>query len=113
VRSDVDYAQGIETGRRRSGRVARRAGGAYFMRDALAQVQPKIGPTLVDALPRGPAAVNHAMEGLAHDVLLAATQLLTTRVYGAPVPRGRSGRARWSRTGNLRRSLHTVRGARL
>jgi hypothetical protein len=113
VRSDLVYAPGIETGRGRGGRLARRAGGAYFMRDALAHVQPRIVPALVDALPRGPAAVTHTMEGLAHDVLTRATELLTQRVYGSPIPRSPGGRARWARTGNLRRSLHTVRGARL
>lgn len=58
------YAYGIETGRRRDGRRARAAGGAFFMRkgvqDAYKAAPGIIGP----AIPKGPAAVGQAKRKL-------------------------------------------------
>lgn len=94
VGTAVVYAWGIEFGRRRDGRLARRAGGAFMLTRALQQVKPEITPVLAKALPAGAAATERALLGIgfrAEALAKAAT----------PV-----------QTGNLRRSLHTVKGPR-
>lgn len=90
VGSPLRYAFGIETGRHRGGRLARRAGGAYYLRDAFRAVQPRIRPALVAALPKGAQAVLQAMRKLGYDVEREAKERVPVR------------------TGTLRRSLHTV-----
>jgi hypothetical protein len=60
VRSTVPYAFGIETGRRRSGRLARAAGGAYMFRKGLAEVRPLIKATIGPALLQGSMQVGAA-----------------------------------------------------
>src|SRR5215210_5698836 len=53
VGSDLPYAFGIETGRTRRGRLARRAGGAYMLRRGLDDAKPRIKPLIVAAFERG------------------------------------------------------------
>lgn len=94
VGTSVVYAHGIEFGRRRSGRLARAAGGALMLTGALEAVMPSIGPTLADALPNGDAAADKALLGLGYKVEAIAKAR-------TPV-----------RSGHLRRSIHTVQGPR-
>lgn len=94
VGTAVVYSWGVEFGRRRSGRLARAAGGAFMLTRGLQSIAPKIAPTLADALPDGDKAVNKALLGLGLAVEAFAKSATPTR------------------TGNLRRSLHTVQGMR-
>lgn len=90
VGTAVVYAHGIEFGRRRNGRLARRAGGAFMLTGALESIQPRIKPALARALPEGQQAVRDALLRLGYQVEAAAKPR-------TPV-----------KTGNLRRSIHTV-----
>lgn len=112
VGTDLEYAWGIEFGRKRNGQLARKLGGSFALTDAFEQVQPRIGPEIAWAL-----AVKWAKGGnarglvatliaLGNDVLTRTKELLVERVYGVPIPTGRSGKERWRRTGQLRRSYH-------
>lgn len=94
VGTPLVYGWGIEFGRKRGGGLARRAGGAFYLTGALAQVKPRIRKALTAALPFGASAVLDAAKKLGFDV----ERLAKERV---PV-----------RTGTLRRSLHTVVGPR-
>jgi hypothetical protein len=48
------YAYGIETGRKyHSGRLARRAGGAFMLAGGLEEARPRIGPLYLAAILRG------------------------------------------------------------
>lgn len=89
VGSPLKYAFGIETGRHRSGRLARRAGGARMLTRGLQSVHSRIKPTVVAALPHGRAAARAAVLRLGYDVQRFAQA--HTPVVG----------------GGLRRSLHT------
>ena len=86
------YAPGIETGRTRSGRVARRAGGAFMLTRAVQQVAPTVVPALVAALPQGADATRRALLGRGVAIAEAARP-------GTPV-----------RTGNLRASFVAATG---
>jgi hypothetical protein len=57
VGSDLPYAFGIESGRTRRGRLARRAGGAYMMRQGLEDAKPRIRPLIVSGFEQGPSIV--------------------------------------------------------
>lgn len=89
VGTNLVYAYGQHQGTYRSGRLARRGGGTYFLTRAAAVVAPSAGPILAAALPNGPAAVGRAMEAIGFRVHAAAGPL-------API-----------RTGALRQSIHT------
>lgn len=92
------YAYGIETGRKyRSGKLARRAGGAWMLRTGLRAVQGQIQPEIAQALPKGPQAVLSALLRLGHRVEAVAKPL-------TPVGKVRGG--------TLRRDLHTTAGRR-
>lgn len=94
VGTAVVYAWGIEFGQSRSGRPRRAAGGARMLTGALQAVRADIEPTIAAALPKGEDATVKAMMGLGYRVEAIAKA-------ATPV-----------RTGNLRRSLHTVAGPR-
>jgi len=94
VGTAVVYAWGIEFGKRRSGRAARAAGGAFMLTGALKAIQPDIGPTLEGALLAGEDATRKALLGLGYRVEALAKSHTPAR------------------TGNLRRSIHTVAGSR-
>lgn len=89
VGTNLPYAYGQHQGRYRSGRLARRRGGTYFLTRALERVQSTIAPAVAAALPRGPVAAVRALLGRGHALHAEAGPL-------TPV-----------RTGSLRRSLHT------
>ena len=109
--SNVVYAYGIEFGQKRKGGLARRAGGSFALTDAYKAVKPDIAREVRDALPGGPSAVLAALKALANDVLTGTKEKLKERVYGLPIPVGsRSGKAKWRRTGTLRRSYHVEVG---
>jgi hypothetical protein len=88
VGTDLKYGFGIETGRHRGGRLARRAGGAFYLRDALNSVKATLEADLTTALPHGPEAILRAMTKVGYDVQREAQHLV-------PVV-----------TGSLRRSIH-------
>lgn len=102
VGSDLVYAAGIETGRRRSGRVARKAGGVFFMRNALEQVthsgsvQGAIGD-----LPNNPDALRGIRQKLANAVAERARKILVPFNYSPSTRR---------HTGNLARSIRVTSG---
>lgn len=68
VGSGLAYAYGIETGRHRGGRLARRAGGAHMLQRALDSVAPSIPAAVARALPRGAGAVDQALRKIAFEV---------------------------------------------
>jgi hypothetical protein len=83
IGSRLPYAYGIETGFTRSGRVARRAGGAWMLRDAKEAVRSQIEPVLAAALPHGPSAVDAAFRRLGAFAVQAArarTPVVTGRL---------------------------------
>lgn len=86
------YAPGIETGRTRAGRVARRAGGAFMLAGGVQTVLPTIGPALLEALPQGADPTRRAMLG--RGVAIAEAARPRTPV----------------KTGNLRASFVAVAG---
>lgn len=105
VGSNLPYAYGIHEGRHRGGRLARRAGGVPYLTLGLDRVRDEIAPTIARAIPQGPSAVLGAFARVGNDVARGAVESLTSTVYAGPT-RG------WSRTGQLRRSIHTVIGRR-
>ncbi len=90
VGSPLNYAFGIETGRHAGGRLARRAGGAFYLRDAAASVQQSLKRDIAHALPKGPEATLAALKKIGFDVERKAKALV-------PVV-----------TGTLRRSIQTI-----
>ncbi len=106
VGTHLKYAFGIEFGRHRGGKLARRAGGSFALTGSFLRVQPRIKPTLAEALPKGPGATLQALKALGLQVLAGTLDILTNTVYATPIPVSRTGKPRWRRTGNLRRSYH-------
>lgn len=98
VGSNAPYAGGIETGRTQSGRTARAAGGLFFLQAGKDAAQSRL-PEIAEAVFRGPEAVFDAGAKVAHVALAESMAKLSPFPYS---PRTRR------RTGNLRRSLHTV-----
>jgi hypothetical protein len=90
VGSPLVYAFGIETGRHRGGRLARRAGGAFYLREAYQTVQPRIASTVADVIDQGGDATLRALLGLGYDMQREAQNRVPVR------------------TGTLRRSIHTA-----
>jgi len=60
----LPYAYGIETGRHRGGRLARRAGGAYMFRRGIDEVKAQAPAILGPAILKGPASVGQAKRKL-------------------------------------------------
>jgi hypothetical protein len=90
VGSNLVYAYGIEFGKHRNGRLARRAGGAFMLTNALKAVRPEIA----DIFSRmGTSGFDFAMA-----LYRLGLRLQTIAMGNTPV-----------RTGSLRRSMHTVR----
>ncbi len=109
--TDKVYGWGIEFGEHRNGKLARRAGGSFSLTSAFATIRPRIAPELRQALPQGSGRVLATLKALGNDVItLTKTNLLAT-VYSLPIPRTRTGKPKWRRTGDLRRSYH-VEGPR-
>lgn len=84
VGSDLPYAYGIETGRRRDGRIARKAGGLWFLSGAARDVGPGAADTIVRSLDRGVPGVDGALRIVA--------MRLTQRARQLEAPANRSGR---------------------
>jgi len=89
VGSNLKYAFGIEFGRHRGGRLARSAGGAFFLKKGLDSIKDSLPRDIGNALANG-SSVYDAM-------LKNALQLQNVAMANTPV-----------NTGSLRRSLHTV-----
>lgn len=92
--SDRPYAYGIETGRHRSGRLARRAGGAFMFRDGIAAVRPRVPAALGKALLQGSAAVDAAKRQLNADAVAEVqrrTPVRTGRLRASVRASGRPG----------------------
>lgn len=79
VGSDLIYAWGIETGRTRGGRVARKAGPAHYLQGALQRVEPQLRAKYARALEEGPAAVDRATEQAGRDLVAAARSIVPVR----------------------------------
>jgi hypothetical protein len=88
--ADAVYAYGMETGHFASGKLARRAGGAFFMRDAVDSLRRSFTSSLAQAIPHGSAAV-HAAQDAETRVAVGVAQ------ENAPV-----------RSGNLRSRIFSV-----
>lgn len=91
VGSNLVYAYGIEFGRTRSGRLARRAGGAFMLSNALNEIRPSVNDILRSALAGDVPNLGDALYKL-------GLRLQTIAMGQTPV-----------RTGSLRRSMHTVK----
>jgi hypothetical protein len=88
VGSSLVYAYGIEHGRHRSGRLARRAGGAFYLTRALAAVRGELAGEVVRVLRVSGGDPRRLLLGLGYRVQAAAMPLVPVR------------------TGTLRRSVH-------
>lgn len=92
IGSALPYAYGIETGRHRDGRLARRAGGAHYLAAGLATARTSAGTEITAALPKGAGAVNLAMGRLGRRAQQRAQGVVPVR------------------TGALRNSIRVVPG---
>lgn len=81
--SSLPYVYGIETGRRRSGRLARRAGGAWMFQRGLARSQDQLASMVADGLPYGPGGINAAVQRWGRNVALPAIRSYTPVRTGA------------------------------
>lgn len=90
VGSPLQYAYGIETGRRRSGRLARRAGGVFYLTRAYNDELPHMRSRIVAGLERGPSGVLDELKRIGFDVERRAKDYVV-RV-----------------TGTLQRSIQTI-----
>lgn len=79
--SPLVYAFGIETGYHRRGGLARAAGGAFMMREGLADVKDRIGPLISASFEGGPSAVPLAEANIGR-MVVAAVQRRTPVVSG-------------------------------
>lgn len=71
ISSNLPYTYGIETGRHRRGGLARRAGGAYMLREGLADTEEHMGDLIVESFARGPSAVPLAEANIGRMVVAA------------------------------------------
>ena len=68
VATSIVYAFGMEFGRYRSGRLARRAGGSFALTGSFQEVAPGLVAALAQAVPQGAAAVRQALTKAATDI---------------------------------------------
>lgn len=94
VGSALPYAYGIETGRTRGGRLARRAGPANFLRGAIGRVEPRLRAVVSDALLDGGDAAERAIAQAGEALVEEAQRLVPVR------------------SGRLRRSIRAIRTGR-
>jgi hypothetical protein len=90
VGSALPYAYGIETGRHRSGRLARRRGGVWYLRNSFNANQRFIAERVSKALIDGPTAVSHAFRTAVGHIESGARDRVVVK------------------TGRLRSSIHAV-----
>jgi hypothetical protein len=98
VGSNLEYAYGIETGRHRGGRLARRAGGVFYLTRAYQFVRSSLAKRIAGALEEGPDAVEKELMAIGHDIERAAKgyvvritgtlQRSITAVFGGRAARG-------------------------
>jgi hypothetical protein len=81
--SALPYAFGIETGRKRSGALARRKGGAFMFERGIAQAGPTLETWVADGIPYGPQGVNNAIRRWGRIVARPAIQGFTPVLTGA------------------------------
>lgn len=98
VGATAPYAYGIETGHRRSGRLARAAGGVFFLSRAYEHVKPKIPKFITKAIDQREGALE-GLKRAGFEVERRAKELLGAMAY--------SPRTRY-RTHSLQRSVQTV-----
>lgn len=79
----LPYAYGIETGRHRSGGLARRAGGAHMYEQGLAAAGPQLERMVADGLPYGAGGVNNAVARWGRSVAEPSIRRYTPVVTGA------------------------------
>jgi hypothetical protein len=89
VGSNLKYAYGQEYGRHRGGRLARRAGGAYFLQKGFDSIRQSLASDVARAI--------SANGNVYDEVFKNALRAEAVAKENAPV-----------KTGTLRRSLHTV-----
>jgi hypothetical protein len=80
--SDLPYAFGIETGRKRSGALARRKGGAHMIEQGIARSGPQLEAWVADGIPYGVQGVNNAIRRWGRLVARPAIQALTPVLVG-------------------------------
>lgn len=80
--STLPYAYGIETGRHRGGRLARRAGGAYMLRDAVNDTVRQAPAMLAERIIDGPRPARAAMLAIG-DTVVNRAKARTPVVSGA------------------------------
>ncbi len=99
VSANIPYAAGIETGRRRSGRVARKLGGVFFLRNAVEQItHSSWAQDYLTSMPDGPQAIRRMREQLANKIAERARAILQPFPYSPSTKR---------HTGNLRASIRS------
>lgn len=81
--NDRVYAFGIETGRKRSGALARRAGGARMYERGLADAGPQLERMVADGLPYGAGGVNNAVRRWGRSVAEPSIRQYTPVLTGA------------------------------
>lgn len=79
LEADKPYAYGIEFGRHRSGRLARKAGPAYYMRGAWQRVRPGTGLLIALTLADGPVAVREAQREIGRRLVHEARDIVPVR----------------------------------
>jgi hypothetical protein len=82
VTSEQVYAYGINFGRSRGGRLARRAGGAHFMEAGATYLRSNARGIIATALERGEGSTEAALRDLGEGAV-AAARSRTPRVTGA------------------------------
>ncbi|HEY7061731.1 MAG TPA: hypothetical protein VII06_09640 [Chloroflexota bacterium] len=65
VSTSLVYAHGVETGFTRGGKLARAAGGAWYLKGALEATAPKVPGALEKALPEGDGKVKETQQKIA------------------------------------------------
>ncbi len=81
ISTSLPYSYGIETGYHRSGSLARRAGGAYMMREGLLDAEEHMQELIADSFVRGPSAVPLAEANIGR-MVVAAVQRRTPVASG-------------------------------
>lgn len=118
VGSALPYAYGIEYGRHRSGKLARRAGPAKYMQGAIQKEIPGITKRLAKAIEGGASDVRDEKQKIAEDMTKAAQDIVPvvtgalrsslTPIYpGGPTPQGFTQRTTRGYRGTARTTIST------
>ena len=79
VGSSLPYAYGIHEGRHRGGRLARRAGGVFYLKRAAESVLPRAEGMLARGLATSEQAMQTAVRVLGQDLVRAAQNIVVVR----------------------------------